>query len=342
MAVAARTKLLVPSCARAVDLSPEGAGVGARRGVRRDHRAGRHGGTDRRARGGEWAPVLRIRTTGSAGPAVPRSLVGNPELGRGRLATGRDDAEMRNRCIPGDTDLRASLEAAAGVKRGARSIRPTPSLAKQDSDRSRGLHLTPATDVASKQDFSAIAPDRAGCGAEGDATGRGPCRGLGAARPDRRRDREQQPSAQSGESAKNHDLAYLCHPQSHRGRVARTECRLGGWTCNPLVTQPSLGPMVELAPTLAAWTSRPGWVSGVYTRMFASMGDCHAEDEDPFRREEALPPLREREASRRAREPQPHPREEVAEAQAPPRAAGGDREGGPQARQQAARAGRGR
>src|SRR3979490_101237 len=57
-------------------------------------------------------------------------------------------------------------------------------------------------------------------------------------------------------------------------------------------------------------------------RASASIGDRDAQDEDPLRRQEALPRDREGQAARPSRLLDPHPREEVTQAQASLRAAG--------------------
>ena len=62
----------------------------------------------------------------------------------------------------------------------------------------------------------------------------------------------------------------------------------------------------------------------------------HAEDEDPFRREEALQADRQGQGPRPALLHEPHPREEVAEAEAPPRQPADPEAGRRQARQEAA------
>src|SRR5919198_6458987 len=68
----------------------------------------------------------------------------------------------------------------------------------------------------------------------------------------------------------------------------------------------------------------------------ASIVGSDAEDEDPFRLQEALPQDREGQAARQARVLEPHPREEVARAEAALQAAFEDLEGGSRAGEHAA------
>ena len=60
----------------------------------------------------------------------------------------------------------------------------------------------------------------------------------------------------------------------------------------------------------------------------------HAEDEDPFRRQEALPQDRQGQAPRAALVHEPQPRQEERQAQAPARPAGGGRGARPEARRE--------
>src|SRR5215210_2649379 len=69
----------------------------------------------------------------------------------------------------------------------------------------------------------------------------------------------------------------------------------------------------------------------------ASIVRSDAEDEDALRRQEALPEDRQGQVPRPAGELEPHPREEVAWAEAAPRTAVGDLRRRPEPRQEAAR-----
>ena len=65
-----------------------------------------------------------------------------------------------------------------------------------------------------------------------------------------------------------------------------------------------------------------GGSGGAQTAFSALLLDSDAEDEEPFRRQEALQADRQGQGPRPSRVHEPHPREEVAEGEAPPRQAG--------------------
>jgi GMP synthase-like glutamine amidotransferase len=78
-----------------------------------------------------------------------------------------------------------------------------------------------------------------------------------------------------------------------------------------------------LAEAARLSSSRPR----VFGRASASIQRSHAEDEEPFGREEALPQVRQGQAARAALLHEPQPREEAREAEAPPGPAGRGRRG---------------
>ena len=122
------------------------------------------------------------------------------------------------------------------------------------------------------------------------------------------------------------NMTMLLAPMQEEGRRGDAQSR-GARAAKP--PPPS-------APSRSAAEAPQAAPAEARLRQSASIQRSHAEDEDPFRRQEALQEDGQGQAARAPLLHEPQPREEERQAQAPPRPAGRGRQGRPQARHGAA------